>query len=191
MRLKIIAALAVAAIGMAWFSGEPAQSQSSAAVCGDQWEACLDARDAAAERCEASCGSYDNPNWDTCFRQCSATSRATKAQCDAQSKACRSGGSAAVATPRQPSQAQGNGCYLGECPEPGTIPSTQPTQPTTQPTTQPYVPPPPPITQQASWICQGPQAWCQMGAAGPVGMGCWCNVPVYGYFNGVIVPQTR
>ena len=102
----------------------------------------------------------------------------------------------------------GSGCYFGEgqCPLPGTRPSTlQPPQAQPQQIPPQQIPPQQTSPQQmppqqmppqqmpqavASNICQTPQFWCRMFQSGPVGIPCYCNVPVPpGFVNGQIVPQ--
>ena len=76
--------------------------------------------------------------------------------------------------------AQGQeGCYFGECPEPGatppSLPDPQPQQqtpwndPNQQPQQSPW-----PQTAEVTSICMTPQGWCQMMEFGPVGADCWC-----------------
>lgn len=71
-----------------------------------------------------------------------------------------------------------DGCYFGECPEPGAQPPTLPPVEQTQgwPEAEPAPPnqTPWPQTAQLTSICQTPQFWCQMFEYGPVGADCWC-----------------
>lgn len=87
--------------------------------------------------------------------------------------------------------AQGQeGCYFGECPEPGTpapnLPPEQANWPEPQQTPWPDGTWP---QQGATAICQTPTFWCVMGETGPVGSDCWC-ADWYGYvYYGTTVPQ--
>ena len=71
-----------------------------------------------------------------------------------------------------------DGCYFGECPEPGATPPSLPPVEEPQTWTDPNQTPPnqTPWPQQAELtsICQTPQFWCQMFEYGPVGAECWC-----------------
>jgi len=72
----------------------------------------------------------------------------------------------------------GDGCYFGECPEPGaappTLPEPEPQQPTWNEPNQTPNQTPWPQQAQVTSICQTPQFWCQMWETGPVGAECWC-----------------
>lgn len=65
----------------------------------------------------------------------------------------------------------GDGCYFGECPEPGTpapnLPEATPTE-WEEPQQSPWP------NDQLTSICQTPTFWCQMYEYGPVGADCWC-----------------
>lgn len=73
-----------------------------------------------------------------------------------------------------------DGCYFGECPEPGAtppaLPDPQPQQqtPWNDPNQQPPNQTPWPQTAEVTSICMTPQGWCQMMEYGPVGADCWC-----------------
>jgi len=80
----------------------------------------------------------------------------------------------------------GDGCYFGECPEPGTpapdLPETTQTE-WEQPQQTPWP------TEEVTSICQTPTFWCQMNEYGPVGASCWC-ADWYGYiYYGNAVPE--
>ncbi len=89
--------------------------------------------------------------------------------------------------------AQGSeGCYFGECPEPGSpTPKVPPEQAGPdwngpQPTPPNQTPWP---VQQVTAICQTPAFWCQMGEVGPVGANCWCSDWYGNVHYGWTVPQ--
>lgn len=88
--------------------------------------------------------------------------------------------------------AQGtDGCYFGECPEPGApapkVPEQQAGPDWGDPQQSPW--PGQPGPQGTTAICQTPTFWCVMGEVGPVGSDCWC-ADWYGYvYYGTTVPQ--
>jgi hypothetical protein len=84
-----------------------------------------------------------------------------------------------------------DGCYFGECPEPGATPPTLP--PVEQPQTWNEPAPPNqtpwPQQQEMTSLCQTPQFWCQMWEFGPVGADCWCADWYGNIHTGWTIPQ--
>lgn len=164
---------------MVWFGicliGSPAALAQDR--CTIAFDACLDDADTSFAACYERCES------DTCFTRCDGRYDRALAKCDNTQTSCEVGGSSSrssAASPARPALAQGNGCYLGECPddEPVSSPSPGISQPQGG---QPL---------QSSWVCQTPAYWCVTGnGAWPVGSSCWCSNPMFGTAIGQIVPQ--
>ncbi len=158
----------------------PALAQDRCAIASD---ACID----RAENSFSSC--YDRCESDACYTRCDGRYDRALATCDSDQVACESRSSSSrssAASPSRPSLAQGNGCYLGECPgdEPVSTPAPSPRPGTGNPQ-QPMVQP-----VQYSWICQTPAYWCATAnGAWPVGSSCWCSNAFFGNAIGQIVPQ--
>ncbi len=170
------------------FAGTPSAAFAQE-QCYTSYDTCLNAADERSLTCEATCES--SANIDACYTRCETRLGSALDRCETRLTECEGNTSApaaraAASSPAKPSLAQGNGCYLGECPDDPT-PPTSPTTPVTQP--GPTSPPITQPTQQSSWICQTPVQWCTMNQAGPVGLSCWCNNPYFGYGTGVIIPQ--
>lgn len=162
-------------------TGRPsAIAQDRCAIAAD---ACIDKAETAFSRCYELCSS------DRCYARCDTRYDTALSTCDSDHVACESRPStsrSSAASPSRPSMAQGNGCYLGECPgdEPVPTPAPSPRPGTGNPQ--------PPVVQpiQYSWICQTPAYWCATAnGAWPVGSSCWCSNPMFGNAIGQIVPQ--
>jgi hypothetical protein len=170
----------------------------------DQCESLFETCSAQAEdyltACENRCTSLSGDVYSSCIDRCDDRASGKTDACEEKKMSCAEPKSArasatSVDLPDKPSFAQGNGCYLGECPsdepEPS-VPAPKENTPTPQP--DPRVPQntayPPAI--QYSWMCQTPMHWCTVTNSPqplPVGSPCWCNNPYLGYANGIMIPQ--
>lgn len=170
-----------AMIAIIGFWGHTAAAQQD---CSEAQYACTDKAFDRADRCEASCSTS------SCLDRCDKRLDDDLDACDEAENRClagatdRRGSSATGSTPRKPSLAQGNGCYLGECPE-DDAPVSRPPRGSETDSSRPDPTPQP----QYTWICQTPVQWCTMNQLGPVGMSCWCSNAFYGYTTGVTIPQ--
>ncbi len=160
--------------------------------CETEVQACMNAALDGYAECTEGCNIYDGKRWDICTDRCEAKTRRSENACEAETS-CRPvplDRSGSASTPPRPAKAQGNGCYLGECPDDLTPDTTPRAEPVSKP--DPYSSAPSPQQVQFSWLCQTPQHWCMMNQspqALPVGSPCYCMNPIFGYANGMVIPQ--
>lgn len=171
------AALAILfSFGFAALPSALAQNQCTVAA-----DACFDRADTAFSACYERCTS------NSCFNRCDDRFDLALDACDSEEIACNTRSSppqSSAASPSRPAMAQGNGCYLGECPDDTPAPPPSPRPGTSSPQPQ--------VTQaiEYSWVCQTPAYWCTTAnGAWPVGSACWCSNAIYGAAIGQIIPQ--
>lgn len=161
--------------------------------CASEVQACMNEALDGYAQCTEACNIYDGDRWNTCTDRCEAKTRRYETACAAKATCgvtpIDRSSDAATDLPPRPVKAAGNGCYLGECPTDVEVSAAPRSTPAGQPydgleQQQPQV--------QYSWLCQTPQHWCMMNQspqALPVGSTCYCMNPIYGYANGMVVPQ--
>lgn len=156
-----------------------------------QSDNCLSKAHESYMTCTQTCDGMEGDSRLTCGQVCEQRIKRAEDACARQS--------ADISKPSVNAQREGNGCYLGECPddfEPKTAPSsgnqTASTDVSKIPTSPTAMPSADSSQVQYSWMCQTPQHWCVMNASPqplPVGSPCFCVNPIMGYANGVVIPQ--